>query len=206
MLMHKPWPPNNVLANYIMEQFPADYVGWGIDIGASDGISINTTFALEVFHRWTILSVEANPGFSQMLHQRRAFVEMCACSDSEGEAIFHVNDQNPEALSSLEPTDRPKLLEREAPKSTWSRVKVATKTVDQLLDKWEFPQLDVLCIDTEGTELSVVVPSSLVMRKPLVICVECWDATGPMDPYLAKFGYEKTARNTDNNLYIRRNA
>ena len=196
---HRVWPPNGTLSQWILDQFEPGYQGFGVDVGASDGISINTTFALEASHRWTIISVEANPDFAPMLKQSRARVEMCACSFEPGEADFSINTVNPEAFSSLRPTMREDLYPSDGVE--FKRVRVPVRTVEQLLARWEFPRLDLLCVDTEGTELDVLKGCDIAKWKPRVIIVEVWDKVGPIDLYLEDLGYVKTARNVHNDLW-----
>jgi FkbM family methyltransferase len=200
----RPLPPNGHLSQFILGQFPEGYRGYAIDVGASDGISINTTYVLEIAHLWTVLSVEANPEFAQFLKSSRAFVEMCACSDHQGTATFHANQENLEALSSLAPTDRADLIRDNAANNKWQEFEVRVETVDSLMQKWQFPQLDALCIDTEGTELDVLKGCSLERWRPKVIVTECWDRVGPIDLYLEARNYKKTARNAMNDVWILR--
>ena len=197
---HKVWPPNRNLSKWILDQFEPGYVGYGIDVGASDGISINTTAALELDHRWTIVSVEANPAFASVLKHYRARVEMCACSDKPGEATFSVNTVNPEAFSSLRPQFREDLCPSDG--VSFKAVTVPVKTVDQIIAAWEFPRLDLLCVDTEGTELDVLSGCDIARWNPRVIVTECWDKVGPIDPYLESFGYVKRARNVHNDIFV----
>ena len=205
-MSHKEWPPNGTLSSYILDFFEPGSQGWGIDVGASDGISINSTFALEKFHRWNILSVEANPDFAPVLKKHRAFVEMCACADKPGQAVFHIHEQNPESFSALKPVQHRRDLwpDPAGMGMTWKKVDVRVETVDRLLAKWDFPQLDLLCADTEGSELDVLRGCDLRKWKPKVIVTECWDKVGPIDPYLKAHGYVKTARNVQNDIFIRR--
>src|SRR5437868_3825457 len=91
--------PNAQLSHWIADQFPLGYLGYAVDVGASDGVSINTTWWLEKHLRWTVLSVEPNPQFLPALRAERAFVEACACDALPGKATFHVNTENPEAYS-----------------------------------------------------------------------------------------------------------
>lgn len=199
-MSHVVYPPNGYLASFILSQFEPGYVGWGVDVGASDGISINTTYQLEAAHRWTILSVEANPDFGPALKRTRAFVHMCACGSEAGAATFHVNKTNPEAFSSLKPTTRRDL--DGITDASWKKVEVPVCTVDGLLALWQFPRLDLLCVDTEGTELDVLMGCDLGRWKPRVVVTECWDKVGPIDDYLEAFGYVKSARNVHNDIWL----
>ena len=53
-MSHKIWPHNGTLAQWIADQFEPGYIGYGIDVGASDGVSINTTFNAQTTNVLTI--------------------------------------------------------------------------------------------------------------------------------------------------------
>ena len=198
-MAHTVWPPNGSLSKYLLGQFEPGYVGYGVDVGASDGISISTTYMLEVMDRWTILSVEPNPDFAADLKRRRAFVETCACSDKGGTATLSIHVENPESFTSLRPT-----TENLPEAMTWKFVEVAVCTVDELIRKWEFPRLDPLCVDTEGTELDVLRGADLSHWNPKVVVVESWTKPNPtLDGYLGGFGYRQIATSVDNLIYRR---
>ena len=198
---HKIWPPNGHLAQWVLDQFPAGYRGHAVDVGASDGVSVNTTFHLEKVHRWTVISVEPNPEFHPMLKRERAWVESCALSRQSSEsAVFHVHNENPEAYSALRVTERTDMHPQGD--ATWRDLVVTVRTVDELLHKWQFPKLDLLAVDTEGTEVDVLGGCDLRAWKPKTIIVESWDAGGH-DAYLAQTGYARVGRNVHNDLYLR---
>jgi FkbM family methyltransferase len=198
VVSHARNPPNGFLAQWILDQFPADYRGYAVDVGASDGRSVNTTWALEKSHAWMVLSVEANPYFRAALTCERAWVEMCACAAQPKEAAeFFINQDNPEAYSALKITKHATSQEFKQP---WSKALVPVKTVDQLLTKWDFPRLDALCVDVEGGEQEVLKGCDLERWKPKVIISEAWDS-GYDYPYLAPFGYKLVARCVHNDAY-----
>lgn len=193
----KQYPPNIGLSEFIARQFPEGYQGWAMDVGASDGVSINTTYGLEKQKRWTVISVEANPIFKDRLNAHRARVEWCALDAKPAEsAEFHWNQDNPEAYSSLRPD-----FER-ANGSRWATIQVPVRTVDQVLDRWEFPTLDVLAVDVEGNELDVLRGCDLARWKPKVVIVEEWEEHGPASTYLKGFGYERKGRSVHNTLFV----
>ena len=197
---HTIWPPNGHLAEWILAQFESGYAGHAVDVGASDGISINTTYHLEKVHRWTVLSVEANPDFQESLLKHRAWVECCACDAQQGEAKFWVHQENPESLSSLRPTARRDIYPENG--VTWKIMTVPVTSVDALLAKWQFPKLDALCIDTEGTELDVLAGCDLARWQPRVVVIEDW-TEGCSDGYLEQRGYRRVGRNVHNSLFVR---
>jgi FkbM family methyltransferase len=196
-------PPNGYISEYILKQFPPDYRGFGIDVGASDGVSVNSTLVMERGHRWTILSVEANPDYAPSLRIIRTMVEICACdAEPKESAEFKVYLENPEAFSSLRVSQHPK--DKPNPASKWKTIQVPVRTVDQLLAKWQFPKLDVLCVDTEGTELDVLKGCDLNRWKPKVIAVECWNKDNPVSPYLTELGYTLGWTSVENYLWVRK--
>jgi len=201
---HKFWPPNGQLSEMVLKHFPPGYRGHAIDIGASDGVSINTTFVLEKQYGWTVLSVEANPDYAPFLHANRTFVEICACGrEPQAEAKFHVHLDNPEAFSALRLAND-KLVRPKAD-AKWQTIIVPVRTVDQLIFKWEFPGLDVLCVDTEGTEVDVMSGCDIARWQPKVIVVESWYKTGPTHDYLKELDYQMVDTSADNSVYLRRN-
>jgi FkbM family methyltransferase len=188
----------------IRKHFPAGYMGYAIDVGASDGVSVNTTYTLEKMHRWTVLSVDANPDYAPFLQSNRAFVELCACGKEPQEsAKFHINLSNPEAHSALTvqkcPIDQPRA------DAGWKVVKVPVRTVEQLMKKWEFPRLDALCVDTEGTEVDVLYGCDLARWEPKVVVVESWTEEGPVHDYMKERGYKLVDTLVQNYVYLRRN-
>lgn len=195
-------PVNGELAEMIRSHFERGYRGHCIDVGASDGVYVNTTYLLEKAYGWTVLSVEPNPSCAHSLRRYRDFIELCACSDKPSESIMWINDDNPESFSSLRPTTRRDL--EGAKDIRWSKIKVRVDTVDNLLNKWEFPKLDVLCIDTEGTEKDVLEGANLSKWNPKVIVSESWDEDGgEVRKYLEERGYERIRRNIHNDIYLK---
>lgn len=200
-MAHKLWPPNGNLSQWILDQFPRGHQGWGLDIGASDGISINTTYALEKSHRWNIVCIEPNPDFRPLLKKHRAMCEFCALDSVPSDsATLHIHNENPESFTALRPSVRRDMYPTEP--MSWKKVQVEVKTADQVLERWQFPRLDLLAIDTEGTELDILRGCDLRKWRPYVVCVEQWDRVGQLDPYLESFGYKKRARNVHNDLWL----
>lgn len=195
----KEWPPNGELSMWIQSQFPAGYTGYAVDVGASDGISVNSTYMLEQW-RWTVLSIEPNPIFWPRLKQLRAFVQTCACDAESVETMtFHSFDHNPESYSALRPTypdDFP-------PHLGWTRFPVPVKTLEQCLTEAQFPCLDVVCIDTEGTEVDVLRGLDIKEWRPKVMVIESWDESGKaVQDYLRPFGYKRIGRHVHNELLV----
>ena len=189
-MAHQRVPPNYGLSDIIAGYFPTHYAGYAADVGASDGITVNSTYGLESVRGWTVLSVEPNPEFHGWLAMHRNLIEHCACSDFTGTATLTINVEGPEAYSTIGEVPPQGL----AMYHDWKKIEVRVETVGDLLSKHHFPQLDVLCVDTEGTELNVLKGVDLKKWRPKVIVTECWELEGPIDDYLADLGYTKISR------------
>ena len=194
-------PVNGELNFWIAGQFPREYRGHGIDVGASDGRFVNSTILLEEKFRWMIVSVDANPHYKPLLLKNRAFVSICAVGkEPQDEADFHMNLDNLEAFSALNPVRQHPRFKEEAG-TRWGTIKVRVKTLDQLLKEWEFPKLDLLCVDVEGGERDVLAGMDWSLWKPKVVVVESWEE-GELDDALP--GYERAWRTAANDCYIRK--
>jgi FkbM family methyltransferase len=191
---------NIPLALWIQGHFPQGFRGYAMDIGASDGFNVSTTYYLEKDLGWNVLCVEPNPRYADKLNDCRRFVRILACGERPSdEATFHINTDNPEAFSALRRTNHPEW--HAAPYAVWDQIKVKVRTVDQLMEQQGWPSLDALCVDTEGTELDVLKGANLAKWKPKCLVVENWDA-GSTDEYLKPFGYKRVARSMHNDLLV----
>lgn len=199
-MAHSPSYPNGFISVWVAQKFPEGYEGWAIDVGASDGISISSTYVLEKQARWNVLCVEANPFFKKYLKSCRVRVEMCACADQPAdEADFFVNEDRPESFSALKISSHDCVRSWTNP-NPWTKERVRVETVDRLLTKWDFPRLDVLFVDVEGGEPEVLRGANLEKWRPKILVVENWDQ-GSTDSMLTPLGYKRTARSVDNDFY-----
>jgi FkbM family methyltransferase len=198
----------DVLDHWLEQQFPSGYKGWMADVGAYDGITGSNSFYLEELG-WTCLCVEPNGHMLNELKLRRPLVEHCACSDHEGTEVLHVHDDNPPSFTSLRDN---RTVDQTDPRfgshnfgfgANWSTQEVRVRTLDDLLQSHGFPQLDVLSVDTEGTELDVLKGCDLDRWRPQVIVCEAWDHVSPIIPYLHDRHYRFIDRRGVNNLFLR---
>lgn len=196
-------PINTEVNHWLAGQFDRGYRGWCVDVGASDGVFINSTVLLEKQLMWTVLSVDANPYYKPLLTKNRAWVEICAVGKEPADDVpFHMNCDNLEAFSALNPCkDHPRFKE-EAGKR-WETIKVPVRTLDQLLAKWEFPRMDVLCIDIEGGEADALAGLDWERWKPKIVLLEAWEEGG-LDGEMIPRGYERVWRSAANDAYVRR--
>jgi FkbM family methyltransferase len=164
---------------WIAAQFPDDYLGWAVDAGAGDGVFQSNTMLLED-RGWNVMCIEADYRNAHRLKNARRFFAMCAINDTGGEwATFHVAELPSPSEQSLKPRYQ----------TLTHQLKVPTMTLDQLLHIFDFPQLDVLCMDIEGGEMDALKGIDLKKWTPKVIVAEDWYGRDWLDVYLEPFGY-----------------
>lgn len=194
--------PNIQISDWVRDQFAPGYRGYCIDIGASDGVSVNSTWALEKLWKWNVISVEANPYFKDRLAETRDKFFIMAASDEPAESgLFHVHMDNLESFSSLKPTVHPN--HSHALGERWTEINVPITTLNLLLKNAQWDKLDALCVDTEGTERDVLKGLDWSRWRPKVILIENWDQGG-LDDFLCPLGYERVLRHAENDGYIHR--
>jgi FkbM family methyltransferase len=151
--------------------------GFYVEVGAFNGLSWTNTecFATAGWHG---LLIEPQQNlYKQCVRNYEKFpniiVENCGCGSKNEELILY-------GSGSLATTDW-KTVEKYRLES-WSKrfypnnvesQKIPTFTLDFLLEKHNIKKLDVLVVDTEGTELDVLNGFSIAKYKPTVAIIEC---------------------------------
>jgi FkbM family methyltransferase len=187
--------------DFLLAQFPPGFQGTAVEVGAYDGHTHSITLLLEQAG-WTCLCIEPNPGPAKMLKKRRPFVIEAACGpDNTEEADFYIHLDNPEAHSGLRVV--PHHVWRPNPGAKFETVKVRVRTLDSCLEELGFDHLDVMAIDTEGTELDVLRGADLARWSPRFIVAESWDKVTPITTYLEERGYRLVRRSGVNMIYER---
>jgi FkbM family methyltransferase len=190
---------------WITSHFKRDFVGYAVEVGASDGMQGSNTLALE-HAGWKVLAVEANRRFEPGLIAWRSLYRMCACGKEDLDAVdFYVHLTDMGGYSTLDrnfthPVWHP------GPDADWEKVSVPLRKLDTLLEEVGFPRLDALSIDVEGTELDVLKGLTFSRWHPKVIVCENWLEQGPVVPYLADRGYQRVERRNVNDLFVRKAA
>lgn len=120
-----------------------------------------------------IIAFEPNPyGIQQCKHKlgvmKKNNLELMeiALSDQEGEMDFYSVALNDGCSSLLEPIDVPFGLKQ------WGVVKVQVKRLDTVLEDLGIKQVDVLWLDTQGTELKVLEGMSSFLKDVKCIHTE----------------------------------
>jgi FkbM family methyltransferase len=138
-----------------------------IDIGANNGVTASTfSKNFESVHAF-----EANPYLAEKVSLAlppHATLWPIALSNSCGSAELRIPTSNGVSMAGWASLDRPAV----GTESTWDRITVETRT----LDSFEFTSVDLIKIDVEGHELSVLsgARDTIERERPLMI-VEVWE-------------------------------
>lgn len=166
-----------------------------VEVGAHDGLENSNTIYFED-RGWTGLVIEGDT---------RNFA---ACRENRPKAFVGVPISTQKTVCFVED-----------PKSDWSGIRIADRPgqravkldamrLDTLLDQNNIQEIDLLSIDTEGTELDVWASFDPDKYKPKVVIME-YDTVGqPLRDQeimgvLAGFGYLRVHRTPGNLIFIR---
>lgn len=180
---------------WVFNNLPLDS-GYAIDAGANDGWFNSNTIAAEV-RGWTVLCIEANSEYEDVLRKRRTLVEICAAgAASQDDAYFYVNPAAPMSESSLRYSDS---------KHFYNRHIINVRTLDQLLEKHAFPRLDLVSIDVEHTELDVLKGLDIGHWLPKAFIVESVadEDQQAIAAHLAPHGYRMVEHMEFDWIYVR---
>jgi len=161
----------NKITKIVKETF-GDYVGHAVEAGAFDGVFQSPTYELEKLG-WKVLLVEPLPDAFEKLIQNRNpeyCLNFALGSSNKDNISFEVYENYGGAsISSLRPDLQ--ILEHFNPKFS-ETIYVKVRTLDRLLRKVNFPKLDILVLDVEGSELDVLKGFSLEYWKPTLVIIE----------------------------------
>lgn len=163
--------------------------GFFVEVGAYDGIASSNTLFLEQ-QGWNGVLVEADPEMACRTIVNRSSPVCCAAAGRQsGNGYFYINDQD-RGRSSLTFPGR--------------AIPVRIRAIRELLYPFRNPLIDLISIDTEGTELDVW--EGLWPYRPNIVIIEylTWGAP-PRDREILKRleqdGYHEVHR-TEANLIL----
>lgn len=180
-----------VLYDFFKGQAP----GYFVEAGAYDGVTLSNTYLLESLG-WKGLLVEPHPRMAELCRKRRpnsilhevalgpdgAFgtVEFTCADDPNGHAYLSYVDASEEHIDNCL-----------AQQCNLKEILVNLVSLNSLLDS-QTESVDLLSLDVEGMELSVLKGFDLSKFQPRVILVEMQrnDGDALVEQFLAGFGYE----------------
>jgi FkbM family methyltransferase len=189
-------------AEWIDLQFPPDFKGYAVELGALDGVNLSNTLHLEQ-RGWTVLCIEPNPRHHEALTKNRKLVMRCAC-DSEPRVrakLFEVAQIEGDTYTALR-FDNP--YWKVPPQGFKATYETTVLTLDQCLVVAGFPRLDVLSLDVDGLEREILIGLDVPKWKPKVVVVEEIGPVGLMADLL--IGYREDFYDAPTSHYVREEA
>jgi FkbM family methyltransferase len=176
--------------------------GYFVEVGALDGIRFSNTYSFEE-QGWTGICVEAHPDYVEILKENRPHskVVFAAAGDANGTATFYTNRRG--SLSTLDKSQEEKFKTYGAYFTGFEPREVPMLTLAQILAEANAPQIiDILSIDVEGAEMSVLVGMDWASYSVQVIIVEVApENEAELSAYFEKLNYHK-AQNYHGNLIV----
>ncbi|WP_218310825.1 FkbM family methyltransferase [Alteromonas antoniana] len=133
-------------------------VGFFVEFGACDGLSMSNTALLEREYGWKGILAEPNPRWHNALKQERN-CSICFDCVTDGEyatTTFYDVESEPELsrLSNIVPTDH---HEETGARADANVISVNCLSLNELLQRYNAPDtIDFLSIDTEGSEYEIL--------------------------------------------------
>ena len=143
---------------YVESFLPDDYLGYFIDIGAHNGIDISNSYYFEK-KGWDGICFEPIPDvFEQLNQNRKCKTIQKAISNTEGISQFFKIKGNSEMLSGLVDYYNEEHITRinreiEQDNQDYDYIDVICSTFDNEITE---TNIDILSLDTEGSELSIL--------------------------------------------------
>lgn len=199
----------------IRESYFPDYEHRGVffDIGACWPRFLNNSYHFEQ-NGWDCYLFEPNPEYFKMLFENRKNVFQYAISDKDASGVdfnvvslyLHEGDpNNMSAGSSLR--SNPEIIKQQASLyhlNSVYNIKVTARSLNSILGKElvHVKNIDVLSIDTEGTEIDVIKGLDLEKYKPKVIVCENNFRDPEVYQYLNANGYLLDKSVEVNDFYV----
>lgn len=173
---------------WILKQFPDGYVGKAVELGALDGRYLSNTLLLEE-RGWDCLCIEPNPRHYAALTKNRKRVLRCACASEPAVSQGLTEDRTAIGFTKSSLGAGP--------------VTVTVLTLDQCLILSGFQTLDVLSLDTDGSDMDILAGFTVLAWSPKAMILETNGKTGPVHEWALANGYRCAARIGNDGCYLR---
>jgi FkbM family methyltransferase len=169
--------------------------GFFVEVGANHPTELSQTWFLEQ-RGWRGVLVEPIPACCEKLRAVRKGSVVCEAAagapEQVGQATFNVAQSDVWSHLGEENKDLP----------LSSRIKVAVRTLDSIIDEAGAPRVDLLSIDTEGMELAVLRGFDLRKRRPALVLLEDHMESLSLFFYMRRQGYKLIKRTGPNNWWV----
>lgn len=171
--------------------------GWFVEFGALNGITVSNSFLLEQLG-WQGIVAEPHPDYAERLRSNRAchVSTDCVWTQSGVEIPFKLVKGRP-ALSTIASIEHDDIQEAAGRRDAHRLYNVRSISLVDLLDQFDAPaQIDLLSIDTEGSELDILRAFDFRRARFATIVVEHGYSSqrDPIHALLSAQGYHRVWR------------
>lgn len=203
------------VSNVILSTFFSDgFRGNMVEVGAAgpEFLSVGNDFRTI---GWNVISIEPNPVFCKAHREKGNKVYQFACGDHDADSVpFFIVDSHGisynggsvsyESFSSLGITGLWEQGLKKLPSASVTEILVSVRRLDTILQKeCDFNKVNVVSIDVEGWEMTVLKGFSLNLYQPDVVIVEEFLGSTGIQSYLSGFEYLLWKTLYPNNVYVR---
>jgi len=195
------------VAEYVREFFPANWDGVFIDVGAYDPFWRSNSYIYEE-ENWNVYCIEPNSSCIPKLKKHRKNVLEYACSEENRDDVeffvYNTADVGPNGGNSQGSYTGLEIhSDINIEDFAVEKISVSVKTLDWLMEN-EINQdhIDILSIDVEGHEMSVLRGTNLKLWKPKFIIIENILEDPEQYAYLESNGYSFIKRFIYNDVYM----
>lgn len=186
-------------SDQVWEFFGRSKEGFFIEVGANDPEIGSQTYHLEQ-QGWSGILVEPQSTLVAQLKARRSKSRVvhaaCTSREKSGQGVIHLPKNAYHGFATTDPTAEEEDVEfdRQEP--------ISLVTLDSIVQEAGTPRVDLLSVDTQGTELDVLMGFDLRKHRPRLILLEDHVTALDKHRYLRSQGYKLVRRTELNNWYI----
>jgi FkbM family methyltransferase len=190
--------------------FPEKHDGFFVDIGAHDGVSGSNSCYFERNRGWRGVCVEPIPEIFEQLKANRKCDTVCGCIAAENGTAKFIRVTGPcEMLSGLDintPPEHREWVRSEVARhgGTVNEFDVSCLRFNDLIARYQIPQIDYLTIDTEGAELAILQTIDFRACRIQVLDLENNYHGDHLIEWLDPLGYELAAMVGCDEIYVLR--
>ena len=192
--------------------FKSQENGTFVEIGAHDGVTRSNTYFFEKNFNWTGICIEPHPDRFEELVHNRASKTVClpiAIANFTGVSNFKKVSGYAEMLSGLEncyDQRHQQRIEQEVKKfgGEAETIEIQVEKLGDVLMRYGITKVDLLSVDTEGSELEILKSIDFKQVEIRVILVENNYHDQSIFNYLVAQGYFKFASIDADDIYVKR--
>ena len=180
-----------------------------IDIGAHDGVSLSNSYFFEKSLGWEGMCIEPIPTLFKELDKNRDCIKINGCAWNEDTTKkFRLIKGYAEMLSGIVDTYEPEHAKRiddecRSMNGEYEDIEMTCYNLNGLLEKHRLYEIDLLSIDTEGSELDILKSVDFNKFKINIILVENNYNDNNLREFLTSKNYKLVHRLTIDDVFVR---